>query len=63
MRFENPAAIVSVVKEETATLAEHFEMPDVLRRIQRLKELRDNLGRNIQGALAFEVAFVQVFGS
>jgi len=28
-----------------------------------LEELRDNLGRNIQEALAFEVAFLEVFGS
>src|ERR1700730_1509844 len=52
-----------VAKKETATLAERFTASDVLRRIQRLEELRDNLGRNIQEALAFEVAFLEVFGS
>ncbi|HST29967.1 MAG TPA: hypothetical protein VLK27_03935 [Chthoniobacterales bacterium] len=50
-------------KEETAALAERFTVSDVLRRIQRLEELRGNLGRNIQEALAFEVAFLEVFGS
>jgi hypothetical protein len=50
-------------KKETASLAERFTMPEVLRRIQRLEELRDQLGRNIQEALAFEVAFLQVFGA
>ena len=50
-------------KKETAALAERFSAPEVLRRIQRLEELRDNLNRNIQEALAFEVAFLQVFGS
>src|SRR5205807_844993 len=50
-------------KKETAALAERFTAPEVLRRIQRLEELRDNLGRNIQEALAFEVAFLEVFGS
>src|SRR5947208_14451528 len=50
-------------KKETAVLAERFTAPEVLRRIQRLEELRDNLGRNIQEALAFEVAFLEVFGS
>jgi DNA polymerase III subunit delta' len=50
-------------KKETAVLAERFSIPEVLRRIQRLEELRDHLGRNIQEALAFEVAFLQVFGS
>src|SRR6266404_5735123 len=49
-------------KKETAALAERFTAPDVLRRIQRLEELRDNLGRNIQEALAFEVSFLEVFG-
>ncbi len=50
-------------KRETAGLAERFSVPEVLRRIQRLEELRDNLGRNIQEALAFEVAFLEVFGA
>lgn len=49
-------------KKEIAILAQRFTTPEVLRRIQRLEELRDNLGRNIQEALAFEVAFLEVFG-
>ncbi|HZR77744.1 MAG TPA: hypothetical protein VFA58_00960 [Chthoniobacterales bacterium] len=49
-------------KKEIAALAERFSVADVLRRIRWLEELRDNLGRNIQEALAFEVAFLQVFG-
>ena len=49
-------------KKETATLAERFAASEVVRRIQLLEELRDNLGRNIQEALAFEVAFLEVFG-
>src|ERR1700737_3197604 len=52
---------LSEAKKETATLAERFTAPEVLRRIQRLEEVRDNLGRNIQEALAFEVAFLEVF--
>jgi len=54
---------VPAAKKETAALAERFAAPDVLRRIACLEELRDNLGRNIQEALAFEVAFLEVFGS
>ena len=57
-RRDLPAA-----KKETAALAERFNAPELLRRIQRLEELRDHLGRNIQEALAFEVAFLEVFGS
>ena len=48
-------------KKETTALAQRFTAADALRRIQRLEELRDNLGRNIQEALAFEVAFLEVF--
>ena len=51
-----------VAKKETAALAGRFSAADVLRRIQRLEELRDQLGRNIQETLAFEVAFLEVFG-
>ncbi len=57
-RRDFPAA-----KKEIAALAERFGAADVLKRIQRLEELRDNLGRNIQEALAFEVAFLEIFVS
>ena len=50
-------------KKETAALAERFTPAQVLQRIRKLEELRDNLGRNIQEALAFEVAFLEIFGS
>lgn len=55
-REEIPAA-----KKETSALAERLSTPDILRRIRRLEELRDHLGRNIQEALAVEVAFLTVF--
>jgi DNA polymerase-3 subunit delta' len=50
-------------KKETAAVAKRFGTPEVLRRIRRLEELRDHLGRNIQEALAIEVAFLRIFGS
>ena len=50
-----------VAQKETTVLSERFTVSDALRRIQRLEELRDNLGRNIQEALAFEVACLEVF--
>ena len=50
-------------KKEIAALAERFDATEVLRRIQRLEQLRDNLGRNIQESLAFEVAFLEIFVS
>jgi DNA polymerase-3 subunit delta' len=57
-RLDLPAA-----KKETAALAKRFTTPEVLRRIRRLEELRDHLGRNIQETLAIEVAFLEIFGS
>jgi DNA polymerase-3 subunit delta' len=49
-------------KKETAALAERFTAVEALRRIRRLEELRDHLGRNIQEALAIETAFLRIFG-
>ena len=57
-RRDLPAA-----KKETAAVAERSSTPEILHRIQRLEELRDHLGRNIQEALAIEVAFLEVFGT
>lgn len=54
---------LSALAGETNQLAERFTAAEILRRIRRLEELRDHLGRNIQEALAIEVAFLQVFGS
>jgi hypothetical protein len=48
-------------KPETEALAARLKTPEILRRIRRLEELRDHLGRNIQEALAVEVAFLSVF--
>jgi DNA polymerase-3 subunit delta' len=48
-------------KKQTEALAARMKTPDILRRIRRLEEMRDHLGRNIQEALAVEVAFLSVF--
>src|SRR5437773_3552337 len=48
-------------RKETAALATRFPTTEVLRKLQRLEELRDQLGRNIQEALAIEVAFLGIF--
>jgi DNA polymerase III subunit delta' len=50
-------------KKEIASVAARFSSADILRRIRRLEEMRDNLGRNIQEALAIEVAFLKIFGN
>lgn len=45
----------------TEAMARRLTTPEILRRLRRLEELRDHLGRNIQEALALEVAFLHVF--
>ena len=47
--------------KETGELASRFTTAEILRRIQRLEELRDHLNRNIQEALTIEVAFLAIF--
>lgn len=47
----------------TAAIADRLTTPEVLRRLRRVEELRDHLGRNIQEALALEVAFLNIFAS
>jgi len=48
-------------RKETGALAKRFPTTEILRKLQRLEELRDQLGRNIQEALAIEVAFLGIF--
>ena len=45
----------------TEKIAARLTTPAILRRIRRLEQLRDHLGRNISEALALEVAFLNVF--
>jgi DNA polymerase-3 subunit delta' len=52
---------LAVAKKETESWARELSTPEILRRLRRLEELRDHLGRNIQEALAFEVALLRVF--
>ena len=47
--------------EQTAAVAAKLTIAQCLKRIRRVEELRDQLGRNIQEALAIEVAFLSVF--
>jgi DNA polymerase-3 subunit delta' len=46
---------------ETGELASRFTAAEILQRVRCLEELRDHLGRNIQEALAIEVAFLTIF--
>ncbi|HEX8279831.1 MAG TPA: AAA family ATPase [Chthoniobacterales bacterium] len=47
--------------DQTAGMAAKLSTPDCLKRLRRVEELRDQLGRNIQEALAVEVAFLSLF--
>ncbi|MFN2475712.1 MAG: hypothetical protein ABR526_05140 [Chthoniobacterales bacterium] len=57
-RFELPVA-----QSETTAIAAKLTTPGILRRVRRVEELRDQLARNIQEALALEVAFLSLFRS
>jgi DNA polymerase III subunit delta' len=46
---------------DTDALASRFSSAEILRRVRCLEMLRDHLGRNIQEALAIEVAFLAIF--
>ena len=47
--------------KQTEALAARLSTAEILKRIRRVEEMRDHLGRNIQEALAIEVAFLIVF--
>ena len=48
-------------RASTEAIAARLTTPEILRRLRRLEELRDHLDRNIQEALALEVAFLNIF--
>ena len=54
---------IPAAKQETAALARRFNSAGILKRLRLLEELRDHLGRNVQEALAIEVAFLTIFTS
>ncbi|HEX4668103.1 MAG TPA: hypothetical protein VH207_16045 [Chthoniobacterales bacterium] len=45
----------------TEAMVARLTTPEILRRMRRLEELREHLDRNIQEALALEVAFLNIF--
>jgi len=47
--------------KEIGVLAKRFGTVEILQRMRCLEELRDHLNRNIQEALAIEVAFLAIF--
>jgi DNA polymerase III subunit delta' len=49
-------------KADVQKFAKLYSIPELLRRYRALAELQENLSRNIQEALAIEVAFIEAFG-
>jgi DNA polymerase-3 subunit delta' len=58
-----PANHLPKMRRQTAAVAKRFTLSEILRRIRWVEELRDHLSRNIQEALAIEVAFLRIFAS
>jgi len=54
-------AEIPTAAEQTRAVAARLSTAECLRHIRRVEELRDQLGRNIQEALAIEVAFLNIF--
>lgn len=63
LRASTGVARMELTDARTATelVSKKLSTPEILRRIRRVEELRDHLGRNIQEALAIEVAFLNIF--
>ncbi len=51
----------SPVSSAQASVAARLSTPEILHRLERLEDLHEWLGRNIQEALALEIAFLDVF--
>jgi DNA polymerase-3 subunit delta' len=60
IRFKNSAD--GAVTTELQQFAKQYSIPELLKRYRALVELQENLSRNIQEALAVEVAFIEAFG-
>ena len=52
---------IPAAAKQTREVAKRLTTNECLKRIRRVEELRDQLGRNIQEALAIEVAFLSIF--
>ena len=59
IRFKNAAQGAS---SEIQHFAKRYSIAELLRRYRALVDLQENLSRNIQEALAIEVAFIEAFG-
>ena len=62
IKFGSPFLDLVAYRESAVTLAEHISSVELLKRLDALQSLMDSLSRNVQEALAIEVAFLSAFG-
>jgi DNA polymerase-3 subunit delta' len=62
IRFKNAPEGTSSAAPEIQQFAKQYSIAELLKRYRALVDLQENLSRNIQEALAIEVAFIEAFG-
>jgi hypothetical protein len=62
VRIKNGAQSTSPSSADIERFAKNYSVPELLRRYRAFVSLQENLSRNIQEALAIEVAFIEAFG-
>jgi DNA polymerase-3 subunit delta' len=62
VRIKAGAQSTNTYGADIEQFAKKYSFPELLRRYQALVRLQENLSRNIQEALAIEVAFIEAFG-
>jgi hypothetical protein len=61
-QYQSPYLDLVDYQGAAASLAERVSSVELLRRLDALQSLMDSLSRNVQEALAIEVAFLKTFG-
>jgi DNA polymerase III subunit delta' len=61
-KYQSPFLDLPEYRASSANLAERLSKVELLRRLDALQSLMDSLSRNVQEALAIEVAFLKAFG-
>jgi DNA polymerase-3 subunit delta' len=62
IKYESPFLDLADYRVSSGALAERLSSVELLKRLEALQSLSDSLSRNVQEALAVEVAFLQAFG-
>ena len=62
IKYRSPFLDLVAYRDSAETLAERVSSAELLKRLDALQSLVDSLSRNVQEALAIEVAFLRAFG-